>query len=68
MQDCQLLNHPNVNGEGCPCGEITRTPWPPLPYPAPRQTAQSMLRDLVDDDRARRTAAWYATSAARSAT
>lgn len=28
--DCELYAHPNVTGEGCPCGAVVATPPPPL--------------------------------------
>lgn len=29
MTDCELYNHPNVTGLGCPCGRIVRQAPPP---------------------------------------
>ena len=33
MNDCEAYGHPNVTGEGCPCGLIVTTLPPPSAWP-----------------------------------
>lgn len=33
--DCELYNHPNIDGGGCPCGRIAILRQQPAPEPPP---------------------------------
>lgn len=66
--DCELLGHPNISGEGCPCGLVVLEPVAPQPYPVPvdyHAEVSLMLWAIVDDERNRRIASWWATMAPR---
>lgn len=39
--DCELYNHPNVSGDGCPCGRIAI-----LRHPAPEPPPEWLFRQL----------------------
>jgi hypothetical protein len=64
---CAQLAHPNVAGDGCPCGLVKLEPREPLPWPIPaEESVARMLREYEDWERDRRLIAWRATRAARS--